>query len=292
MAMEFETLLYRVEDGIAVVTLNRPDKLNAYDSRMRKELLAAFDETDGDDAVKAVVLTGAGRAYCAGADLSDGAAAFDPSRGDAAQDRVIVNGIARDGAGMLSLRIFDSHKPVIGAVNGAAVGAGVTTLLPLDIRLASTAARFGFVFARRGVTPEAASSWFLPRIVGISTALEWCYSGRMVPADEALARGLVRTVLPPEELMPAAMTLARDFAANAAPVSMALTRQMMWRMLGAAHPMEAHRADTRAMRQRGASADAEEGVAAFKAKRSPNFPDLLSEGLPDIFPGWQEPAFR
>lgn len=292
MAMEFETLLYRVEDGIAVVTLNRPDKLNAYDSRMRKELLAAFDETDGDDAVKAVVLTGAGRAYCAGADLSDGTAAFDPSHGGAAQDRVIVDGIARDGAGMLSLRIFDSHKPVIGAVNGAAVGAGVTTLLPLDIRLASTAARFGFVFARRGVTPEAASSWFLPRIVGISTALEWCYSGRLVPADEALARGLVRTVLPPEELMPAAMTLARDFAANAAPVSMALTRQMMWRMLGAAHPMEAHRADTRAMRQRGASADAKEGVAAFKEKRPPNFPDPLSEGLPDIFPGWQEPAFR
>jgi enoyl-CoA hydratase/carnithine racemase len=292
MPIQFETLLYRVEDGIGVITLNRPDKLNAYDSRMRKELLAAFDETDADDSVKAVVLTGTGSAYCAGADLSEGAAAFDPSQGSAALDRVVVNGIARDGAGMLSLRIFNSHKPVIGAVNGAAVGAGVTTLLPLDIRLASTAARFGFVFTRRGVTPEAASSWFLPRIVGISTALEWCYSGRMVSADEALARGLVREVLPPQELMPAAMTLARDFAANSAPVSMALVRQMMWRMLGAAHPMEAHRADTRAIRQRGTSADAKEGVAAFKDKRLPNFPDRVSDGLPDIFPDWQEPEFR
>jgi enoyl-CoA hydratase/carnithine racemase len=292
MAMKFERLLYRVEDGIGVITLNRPDKLNAYDSRMRQELLAAFDETDADDSVKAVVLTGAGRAYCAGADLSEGVAAFDPSQGSAAQDRVVVNGIARDGAGMVSLRIFNSHKPVIGAVNGAAVGAGVTTLLPLDIRLASTAARFGFVFTRRGVTPEAASSWFLPRIVGISTALEWCYSGRMVAADEALARGLVREVLPPEELMPAAMALARDFATNSAPVSMALVRQMMWRMLGAAHPMEAHRADTRAIRQRGTSADAKEGVASFKEKRLPNFPDRLSNGMPDIFPDWQEPEFR
>ena len=289
----FETLLYAVEDGVATITLNRPDKLNAFTTQMMLDMIAAFDATDADDAVRVVIVTGAGRGFCAGADLSGGAETFNyAARGETARDETKVGDIYRDGGGRLTLRIFDSLKPVIAAVNGPAVGIGVTMQLAMDIRIASEAARFGFVFARRGVTPEAASSWFLPRIVGISTALEWCYSGRMVPADEALARGLVRTVLPPEELMPAAITLARDFAANAAPVSMALTRQMMWRMLGAAHPMEAHRADTRAMRQRGASADAKEGVAAFKAKRLPNFPDLLSEGLPDIFPGWQEPAFR
>jgi enoyl-CoA hydratase/carnithine racemase len=291
MAIEFETLLYRVEDGIAVVTLNRPDKLNAYDSRMRKELLAAFDETDADDAVKAVVLTGAGRAYCAGADLSEGAAAFDPSRDGAAQDRVIVNGIARDGAGMLSLRIFNSHKPVIGAVNGAAVGAGVTTLLPLDIRLASTAARFGFVFARRGIAPEAASSWFLPRLVGISKALEWCYSGRVFPAAEALEGGLVRSVHAPDELLPAARAIAREIVENTAPVSVSLIRQMMWRNLGAAHPMEAHRVDSRAIQSRGRSRDAAEGVSSFLEKRTPSYPDKVSTDLPDIWPSWSPPQF-
>jgi len=292
MAGDFETLLYRIEDGVAVITLNRPDKMNAYNAVMRTELLAAFDRTDGDDAVKAVVLTGAGRAYCAGADISQGEQAFDPARKGAAEHREIVDGIARDGAGMLSMRIFNSLKPVIGAVNGAAVGAGVTTLLPLDIRMASTAAKFGFVFSRRGVTPEAASSWFLPRIVGISTALEWCYSGRLVLPEEALAKGLVRSVHAPDDLLPAAIALGREFADNGAPVSMALIRQMMWRMLGAAHPMDAHRADTRAIRARGAAADAKEGVAAFLEKRAPQFPDRLSDGLPGIFPEWIEPVFR
>lgn len=291
MTTAYETLLYDVQDGVALVTLNRPDKLNVYNSRMRLELIAAFDATDRDDAVKAIVVTGAGRAYCAGADISPGAQAFDPSRKEVAADRVQVGGIARDGAGMVALRIFNSLKPVIGAVNGAAVGAGVTTLLPMDIRLASTAARFGFVFARRGVTPEAASSWFLPRLVGISTALEWCYSGRLVEAEEARTRGLVRSVHAPEDLVPAALALGREFAANAAPVSMALIRQMMWRMLGAPHPMDAHRVDTRAIRHRGASADAKEGVASFLERRPPHFPDRLSDGLPEIFPDWREPEF-
>ncbi len=292
MSANYQTLLYAVEDGVALITLNRPEKLNAYNGLMRTELLAAIDRTDADDAVKAVILTGAGRAYCAGADISKGEAAFDPVKSGAAEHQVIEKGLARDGAGILSLRLFNSLKPIIGAVNGAAVGAGATTLLPLDIRLASTAARFGFVFARRGVTPEAASSWFLPRLVGISTALEWCYSGRMVAAEEALARGLVRSVHAPDELLPAARALAREFTQNAAPVSMALLRRMMWRGLTEPHPMEAHRAETRAIRSRGASADAKEGVASFLEKRPPHFPDRVSDGLPDVFPDWREPEFE
>jgi enoyl-CoA hydratase/carnithine racemase len=290
---DFEAIIYEVVDGIATITLNRPETLNSYDRVMRRELLAAFDQTDADDAVRAVIVTGAGKAFCAGADVSGGAKAFDPrARGDKAEDNVSVNGIVRDGAGQIALRIFRSLKPVIGAINGVAAGAGATISCAFDFRLACETARYAFVFTRRGVTPEAASTWFLPRLVGIQTALEWCFTGRIVPAAEASERGLVRSVHPPGELLGAARALALEIAVNTAPVSIALTRQMMWRLLGADHPMAAHRADTRSIRARGVSADAKEGVTAFLAKRPPAFPDKLSEGLPDIFPEWIEPEFR
>ena len=288
-----DTLLYRVDDGIATVTLNRPDKLNAFTARMRDELIAVFDETDADDAVRAVIVTGAGRAFCAGADLSSGGQTFDyAARKEAARDENLVGGVYRDGGGMATLRMFKSLKPVIGAINGAAVGIGMTMQLPMDIRLASTDARFGFVFARRGITPEAASSWFLPRLVGMQTALEWCFTGRVFGADEALARGLVRSVHAPADLLPAARALAREIADNTAPVSIALTRQMLWHMAGAEHPMQAHRVDSRAIQARGRSADAKEGVGSFLDKRAPVYPDRVSTDMPDFFPWWDEPAFE
>ena len=289
----FETLLYSVEDGIATVTLNRPEKLNAFNTRMMQEMIAAFDETDGDDAVRSVIVTGAGRAFCAGADLSAGAETFNyEARGGDAMAARTRNGAQRDGGGLLTLRIFESLKPVIAAVNGAAVGVGATMQLAMDIRLASTEARYGFVFARRGLNPEAASSWFLPHLVGVQTALEWCYTGRIFPAQEAFDRGLVRSLHAPDELLPAARALAREIADNAAPVSVALTRQLIWRMAGAAHPMEAHRADSRGIQARGRSGDAREGVTSFLEKRPAAFPDRVSRDLPDIWDHWQAPDFR
>jgi enoyl-CoA hydratase/carnithine racemase len=289
---EFETLKLELEDGIALLTLNRPEKLNAFNPLMNRELIAAFDLTDADDAVRAVIVTGAGRGFCAGADLAGGGSTFDFDRRDADPlGQRTDSGVYRDGGGLVSLRIYDSLKPVIAAVNGAAVGVGVTMQLPMDIRLASTEARFGFVFARRGITPEACSSWFLPRLVGMQTALEWCYSGRVFSAQEALDRGLVRSLHAPEDLLPAARALAREIVDNAAPVSMALTRQLMWRMAGADHPMAAHRADSRGIQARGASADSKEGVESFLQKRPPAFPDKVSDGLPDIWPGRTPPEF-
>jgi enoyl-CoA hydratase/carnithine racemase len=287
---DFETLLYGVEEGIATITLHRPEKLNAFTARMALDLIAAFDATDADDTVKAVIVTGRGRAFCAGADISEGAAALNFER-DREDDQVRVDGIVRDGGGRVTLRIFDSLKPVIAAVNGAAVGVGATMQLPMDIRMASTQARFGFVFGRRGVVPEAASSWFLPRIVGFSTALEWCYTGRVFSAEEAQSHGLVRSLHAPDELLPAARALAREIVDHTAPVSIALTRRMFWRMACADHPMHAHRADSRGIQQRGKSADAAEGIASFLEKRPPVFPDRISNGLPDLFPGWNEPPF-
>ncbi|HEY2659304.1 MAG TPA: crotonase/enoyl-CoA hydratase family protein [Caulobacteraceae bacterium] len=289
---KFETLLFDVEDGIATITLNRPDKLNAFTTTMMLDLIAAFDATDADDQVKAVIVTGAGRGFCAGADLSSGGQTFNyAARGEAARDEAKVGDVYRDGGGRVTLRIFDSLKPVICAVNGPAVGIGVTMQLAMDIRIASTEARFGFVFARRGITPEAASSWFLPRLVGISTALEWSYSGRVFPAAEAKERGLVRSLHAPEDLLPAARAIAREIIDNTAPVSIALTRQMMWRMLGAAHPMEAHKADSRAIQARGQAEDAREGVSSFLEKRSPHYPNHVSSDLPDIWPAWTPPQF-
>jgi Enoyl-CoA hydratase/carnithine racemase len=292
-AQSFETLKYEVEDGVATITLNRPDKLNAFNTQMMKDLIAAFDATDADDAVKAVIVTGAGRGFCAGADLSSGAETFNyDARGGedlAARQR---DGVQRDGGGLVSLRIFDSLKPVIAAVNGPAVGVGVTMQLPMDIRLASTEARFGLVFARRGLNPEAASSWFLPRLVGPQTALEWCYTGRVFSAQEALERGLVRSLHAPDELLPAARALAREIVENTAPVSIAITRQLIWRMAGAAHPMEAHRADSRGIQIRGKMGDAREGVTSFLEKRPPAFPNKVSSDLPDIWEHWSAPTFK
>ena len=289
---DFQTLAYTVSDGIATVTLNRPDKLNAFNTRMRDDLIAAFDATDADDAVRAVIVTGAGRAFCAGADLSAGAQTFDyERRADAAREEARVGDVYRDGGGLVTLRIFRSLKPVIAAINGAAVGIGMTMQLPMDLRLASSTARFGFVFARRGIVPEAASSWFLSRVVGPQTALEWCYTGRVFGADEALQRGLVRSVHAPDELLPAARALAREIADHAAPVSVAMTRQMIWRMAGAAHPMDAHRLDSRAIQARGRSGDAREGVSSFLEKRAAAWPDRVSADLPDFFDWRSEPPF-
>jgi enoyl-CoA hydratase/carnithine racemase len=290
---DFETLFIDTDAGVATITLNRPDKMNAFTGQMMLDLIAAFDHTDADDAVRAVIVTGAGRAFCAGADLSAGAATFDydkrlerePERATNDEERL------RDGGGRVTLRIFESLKPVIAAVNGAAVGVGATMQLPMDIRIASSDAKFGFVFARRGIVPEAASSWFLPRVVGVSTALEWCYSGRVFSAAEAKERGLVRSLHPPEELLPAAQAIAREIANNTAPVSVALTRQMLWRMLGADHPMEAHKIDSRAVYARGQSADAREGVMSFLEKRTPSYPCTVSKDMPDFYPWWPDRPF-
>jgi len=286
--MAYETIRYEVEDQILTLTLNRPDKLNAFTGQMLSELLDAMDRADRDDDIRAVVFTGAGRGFCAGADLSGGANTFD------AENRGPVDpGLDghRDGGGLFTLRLFDLLKPTIAACNGPAVGVGITMQLAMDLRLASDAARYGFVFARRGLNPEAASSWFLPRLVGVQTALEWCYTGRIFPAQEALDRGFVRSVHEPDELLPAARALAREIADNTAPVSVAITRQLIWRMAGAAHPMEAHRADSRGIQARGRQGDAREGVTSFLEKRPPNYPDKVSSDLPDIWDHWSPPTF-
>lgn len=290
---ELQTLRYEVQDGIATITLQRPDQLNAFTALMCDELIAVFDRTDADDAVRAVIVTGAGRAFCAGADLSAGGQTFDyAARQDAQRDDSRVGDVYRDGGGRVVLRIYQSLKPVIGAINGAAVGIGVTMQLPMDLRLASSEARFGFVFARRGITLEAASSWFLPRLVGMQTALEWCFTGRVFAAQEALERGLVRSLHAPGDLLPAARALAREIAENTAPVSVALTRQMLWRLSAAEHPMAAHRIDSRAIQARGRSDDAREGVGAFLEKRVPNYPNKVSSDMPGFFPWWNEPGFE
>jgi enoyl-CoA hydratase/carnithine racemase len=282
--MDFEQIRLDIDGAIATITLNRPEKLNAFTPHMGGELVAAFDATDADDAVRAVVLTGAGRGFCAGADLHRGGSSTGTFDYDSLDHR--------DSGGLVSLRIFESLKPVIVAVNGPAVGIGVTMTLPADIRLAADSARFGFVFARRGIVPEAASSWFLPRLVGPSRALEWAVTGRVFDAGEALAGGLVRSVHPTDELLPTAYGLAAEIAENTAPVSVAITRQMMWRMLGADHPMEAHRVDSRMVAERGKSADAAEGITSFLEKRAAAFPDLVSRDLPASFPWWPQREFQ
>ncbi len=290
-AQTFETILLDVADEIATITLNRPERLNAFTTQMMLDLIAAFDATDADDGVKAVIITGAGRGFCAGADLAGGASTFARSRSDPQRTAARVGGVEPDGGGRVTLRIFDSLKPVLAAVNGPAVGVGATMQLAMDIRLASTEARYGFVFARRGLTPEAASSWFLPRLVGIQTALEWCYTGRVFPAAEAYDKGLVRSLHAPGDLVAAARALAREIIDNTAPVSFALTRQLIWRMAGADHPMQAHRADSRAIQARGPSPDAREGVTSFLEKRSAHYPDSVSTDLPNIWPHWTPPTF-
>jgi enoyl-CoA hydratase/carnithine racemase len=283
----YSEIQYDVSDHIATITLHRPDKLNAFTGTMMNEIIDAFDRTDADDEVHAVIVTGSGRGFCAGADLSSGASTFAKGGSDVKGKGDIV----RDGGGLLTLRIFKSLKPVIGAINGAAVGVGVTMTLPMDIRLASDAAKFGFVFARRGIVPEACSSWFLPRLVGISQAAEWVYTGRVFSAQEALEGGLIRSIHSPEDLMTAARAIATEISQNTAPVSVATSRLMLWRMMGASHPMEAHRVDSRGIMERGRSNDSKEGVTSFLEKRAANYPDKVSNGIPDIFPDWEEPDF-
>jgi enoyl-CoA hydratase/carnithine racemase len=283
--MDYEQILTEKSDGVLTITLNRPERLNAWTAQMGQELRTAFDHADTDDEVRAIVVTGAGRGFCAGADLASGADTFDYRKHKSP-------GPARDNGGEFTLRVFESTKPVIAAINGPAVGVGATMTLPMDVRLAAEDARIGFVFARRGIIPEACSSWFLPRVVGISRAMEWVSTGRVFSAQEALDGGLVRSLHRKDELLDAARALAREIAENAAPVSVALARQLMWRMLGAEHPMLAHRADSRGMVARGQSADAVEGITAFLEKRPASFPDRVSDGLPDVMPSWSAPEFE
>ncbi|MDZ7670690.1 MAG: crotonase/enoyl-CoA hydratase family protein [Gammaproteobacteria bacterium] len=285
--MSYETIRYDVEDGILTITLHRPEKLNAFTREMLSELLDAFDRADADDDVRCIIMTGAGRAFCAGADLSSGGSTFDA---DGREDR--ASGLHPDGGGQLTLRIFELTKPIIAAINGPAVGVGVTMTLPMDIRLAADNAKFGFVFSRRGIVPEACSSYFLPRVVGINQALEWCYSGRVFPGKEAVDHGLVRSLHAADALLPAAREIAREIADNTSAVSVALIRQMMWRMLGADHPMEAHKIDSRGIYHMGRSADAREGVEAFLEKRPAQFPGRVSEDMPEFFPWWETREFH
>jgi enoyl-CoA hydratase/carnithine racemase len=284
--MDFEQITTELADRVLTITLNRPERLNAWTATMGQELTEAFDRADADDEVRVIIVTGAGRGFCAGADLAGGGETFDY------REREIAGSVPRDNGGQFVLRVFASTKPVIAAINGPAVGVGATMTLPMDIRLAAEDARMGFVFARRGIVPEACSSWFLPRVVGISRAMEWVATGRVFSAQEALDGGLVRSLHPAGDLLDAAYDLAREIAENTAPVSVALARRMLWTMLGAEHPMLAHRADSRGMFYRGQSADATEGVTSFLEKRPAQFTDRVSDGLPDILPGWTAPEFE
>ncbi|MFI5394231.1 MAG: crotonase/enoyl-CoA hydratase family protein [Candidatus Binatia bacterium] len=286
--MQYESIQYDVEERILTITLQRPEKLNAFTGRMCRELISAFERADADDDIRVVIVTGAGRAFCAGADLSEGGATFDSE----VHGRDETLDTHRDGGGLVTLRIFESKKPVIAAINGPAVGVGITMTLPMDIRIASTAARMGFVFARRGIVPEACSSWFLPRVVGISKAAEWVYTGRVFGAQEALEAGLVSQVVAPERLIESARALAREIADNTSAVSVALSRQLLWRMLGADHPMEAHKIDSKCIYWMGKSPDAYEGVTSFFEKRPPRFALKPNADLPNFYPWWAERKFR
>jgi len=280
-------VLTSLEDGVFTVTLNRPEQLNAMDSPMALGLLEAIDEADRNDAIRVVIVTGAGRGFCAGADLAAGGATFDAGAGGDGPAK-----LQRDGGGLITLRLFDCKKLLIAAINGPAVGVGATMTLPMDIRLASTKARMGFVFTRRGIVPEACSSWFLPRVVGISQAIRWVSSGRVFPAEEALAGGLVSEVLEPDDLLARAVEIAREVVENTSAVSLALSRQMLWKMLGADHPMEAHKIDSRGIQYMGSTADAREGIESFLEKRAPHFGLKVSSDLPDYYPWWDERRFE
>ena len=289
--MSYSQINLDIAGGVATITLHRPEKMNAFTRVMMDEIIHAIDTTDADDSVRAVIVTGHGdRAFCAGADLTpeNGGHVFsDPNPVEDLSDERV-----RDGGGRLTLRLFDSRKPLIGACNGVAVGVGATMQLPFDVRLASDNARFGFVFARRGITPEAASSWFLPRLVGMQTALEWCMTGRIFDAAEAHERGLVRSIHPQGELLDAAHGIAREIAENTSAVSVAMTRAMLWRLGAAGHPMDAHKIDSRAIYRLSRSEDAKEGIASFLEKRAPAYPDTVSEDMPDFYPWWDQPAYR
>ncbi|TWJ09427.1 crotonase/enoyl-CoA hydratase family protein [Altererythrobacter ishigakiensis] len=288
---DYTQILVDKADGVATITLNRPEKMNAYTRIMGEEIMAAMDDIDADDSVRAVIFTGSGdRAFCAGADLTPeggGHVFSDPSEVEDLSDPKV-----RDGGGLLTLRLFESKKPLISACNGVAVGVGATMQLAMDIRLASDNARYGFVFARRGIVPEACSSWFLPKIVGISQALEWCYTGRVFDAAEAHNGGLIRSIHSQNELMDAAQGLAREIADNTSAVSVAMTRAMMWRLPSGDHPMDAHRIDSRAIYRLSRGADAKEGIASFLEKRAPRYPAKVSEDMPDFYPWWDKVEYR
>ena len=280
--MSYEDIQCSIDSKVLTVTLNRPERLNAFNANMLHELLKVLEDADSNDNIRAIIFTGSGRGFCAGADLSEGSKTFQ-KKGSAESHR--------DGGGKLTLRLYNCKKPVIAAINGPAVGVGATMTLPMDIRIASTQAKFGLVFARRGIVPEACSSWFLPRIVGISKALEWSYSGRVFGAEEAKDGGLVSEIVPPESLLERATEIAREIAVHTSAVSVTMTRQMMWRMLGETHPMQAHKIDSKAIFHLGQSDDAKEGINAFLNKRNPKFSDAVNTNLPDFFPWWEEPEF-
>ena len=293
--MEFETILYDKIDKVLTITLNRPERLNAYTGQMQTDLIEAFDKAGKDDDIRVIIVTGAGRGFCAGADLGAGGNTFNR---EVRNNKGETEGIKddpewmRDGGGRTTLAIFDCPKPVIAAFNGPAVGVGVTMTLPMDIRIASEEAKFGFVFARRGLVPEAASSWFLPRVVGINKALEWTFSGRVFSPEEAKEGGLIRSIHPANELLEEANKIAQEIVENTSPVSVAMTRQMLWKLLGADHPMEAHKVDSRAIYELGQGGDAKEGVESFLEKRSPEFPSKVSKDMPEFFPWWEERKFK
>jgi len=293
--MEFECILYEVKDKVLTITLNRPDRLNAYTGQMQSNLIEAFDKAGKDDDIRAIIVTGAGRGFCAGADLGAGGNTFNR---EVRNNKGETEGIKddpewmRDGGGRTTLAIFDCPKPIIAAFNGPAVGVGVTMTLPMDIRIASEEAKFGFVFARRGLVPEAASSWFLPRVVGINKALEWTFSGRVFSPEEAKEGGLIRSIHPADKLMEEANKIAQEIVENTSAVSVAMTRQMLWKLLGADHPMEAHKVDSRAIYELGQGGDAKEGVESFLEKRPPEFPSKVSEDMPEFYPWWEERKFK
>ena len=292
--MNFETIKYEVKDKILTITLNRPDRLNAFTGQMMNDLISAFDSASNDDEVRVVIVTGEGRGFCAGADLGAGEATFNRDENPRAKktdDKENLEWL-RDGGGRTTLAIYDCSKPIIAAINGPAVGVGVTMTLPMDIRLASEEAKFGFVFARRGLVPEAASSWFLPRIVGISKSLEWTFSGKVFDAEEALKGGLIRSIHTKDSLLDEAKKIANEIIENTSPVSVSMTRQMLWKMLGADHPMEAHKVDSRAIYELGKGEDTKEGVNSFLEKRLPEFPSKVSKDMPDFYPWWDEKEFK
>ena len=293
--MEFETILYDKKDKVLTITLNRPERLNAFTGQMMHDLIDAFDKAGKDDEIRVIIVTGAGRGFCAGADLGAGANTFNREvRNNKGETEGVKDNPEwmRDGGGRTTLAIFDCPKPIIAAFNGPAVGVGVTMTLPMDIRIASEEAKFGFVFARRGLVPEAASSWFLPRVVGINKALEWTFSGRVFSPEEAKEGGLIRSIHPANELLEEANKIAQEIVENTSPVSVAMTRQMLWKLLGADHPMEAHKVDSRAIYELGKAGDAKEGVESFLEKRSPKFPSKVSKDMPEFFPWWEERKFK
>lgn len=291
--MSYQTIRYEIDAGVLTITLNRPDQLNAFTTQMAEELITAFNAASIDDAVRAVIVTGAGKAFCAGMDLSVPGNVFGldesqrPSLGDMHDrlaDPAIVQGV-RDTGGRVTLAIFECTKPVIAAINGPAVGIGATMTLAMDIRLASEKARIGFVFGKIGIVPEACSSWFLPRIVGISQALEWIYTADIFDASEALRGGLVRSVHAPDQLLEEARRLAHRIADNRSPVAIALARQMLYRNSARSHPIEAHRVDSLAMFYTSIG-DGKEGVKAFLDKRAPEFTSRVSRDLPPFYSEW------